>query len=287
MFTKSNPVQRLNLVLIVSICFGEALIMIALPFFGPLPNLAVALIDVALLTLITIPVVNWTVTLPMRKEIHSLESAKHKIVVRENQMLTALNALASAKDNETGSHIIRTQHYVRLLAYRLKSMGHHTHALSDEHIERLIKVAPLHDLGKVGIPDHILHKEGKLTDDERGLIQEHSVIGESILLAAKSADSEVDLITTAIKVAGGHHEKWDGSGYPRNLTGESIPIEARIMAVADVFDALTTDRSYKRAWSIEDACMEIISSSGAAFDPIVVKAFIAERQNFEDIANKN
>lgn len=286
MTTKYNPIKRLNFVLIASICISEALIMFVLPSFGGLSHLGSVILDVILLTLITIPVVQWAVTKPMKKYLDDLVFAQHTISVREDQMLTALNALAKAKDNETGSHIIRTQKYVGLLANRLKSMGHHSQTLTEEHIERLIKVAPLHDLGKVGIPDHILNKEGRFTAEERELMNSHPLIGESILAASQSEEHEMGLISTAIKVAGYHHEKWDGSGYPRNLQGEAIPIEARIMAVADVFDALISDRPYKKAWTIEEAYEEITNNSGITYDPVVVEAFIAERQNFEEVAKR-
>jgi len=271
MFNKTNPIKRLNLVLIVSICLGEALIMFLLPLFETLSTALVVALDVTLLLLIMIPVVKWSVTEPMNKYLHDLESANHTILVRENQMLGALNALASANDNETGNHIIRTQQYVRLLAQRLKMMGYHREILTDEHIERLFKVAPLHDLGKIGIPNEILNKAGKLTADERELINQHSMIGESILLAAQSDSGELDLIATALKITGYHHERWDGSGYPRKLIGESIPIEARIMAVADVFDALVSGRPYKKAWTTNDAYKEIVAKGGIAFDPIVIE----------------
>lgn len=271
--------------MIASIFAGEALIMLVLPSLGTLSALAFVIIDVTLLMLITVPIVWWAVTKPMEKYLHDLESAKRTIVVRENQMLTALNALAKAKDNGTGGHIMRTQQYVGLLANRIKSMGHHTQTLSDEHIERLVKAAPLHDLGKVGIPDHILNKQGRLTDEEIELISSHPMIGESILIASQSEEIEMELISTAIKVAGSHHEKWDGSGYPRKLQGEDIPIEARIMAVADMFDALISDRPYKKGWTLEEAYLEIVNNSGTAFDPVVVQAFIAELQAFELVAN--
>ncbi len=223
----------------------------------------------------------------MRQYLDALASAKHTIAIREDQMLTALNALAKAKDNETGSHIIRTQQYVGLLANRLIIMGYHVQTLTQEHIARLVKVAPLHDLGKVGIPDHILNKEGRFTEEEKELMCSHPMIGESILVASQSAETEMELLSTAIKVAGGHHEKWDGSGYPRKLKGEDIPIEARIMTVADIFDALISDRPYKKGWSVEEAWNEIVNNSGTAFDPIVVEAFIAEREAFEEIASKH
>lgn len=259
--------------------------MFLLPYFGVLSTLASVILDVTLLTLITIPVVRWLVTKPMNQYLHDLESAKHTISLREEQMLIALNALSKAKDDATGGHSMRTQKYVRVLANRLKSMGHHTQTLTEEHIDRLIKVAPLHDLGKVGIPDHILNKEGRFTEEERELVYGHPMIGESILIASQSEEVEMELISTAIKVTGAHHEKWDGSGYPRNLRGEEIPIEARIMTVADVFDALITNRPYKKPWTIDEVYSEIVANSGIAFDPIVVQAFIAERRSFETIAS--
>lgn len=180
---------------------------------------------------------------------------------------------------------MRTQQYVGLLANRLKSMGYHTQTLSDEHIERLVNAGPLHDLGKVAIPDRILNKQERLTDEERELVASHPMIGESILIASQSEEIEMELISTAIKVAGSHHEKWDGSGYPRKLQGEDIPIEARIMAVADMFDALISDRPYKKGWTLEEAYLEIVNNSGTAFDPVVVQAFIAEFQAFELVSN--
>ena len=254
---KYNPIKRLNFVLIASICAGEALIMFVLPSFEGLSHLASVVLDVTLLTLITIPVVNWAVTKPMRQYLDALAFAKHTIAIREDQMLTALNALAKAKDNETGSHIIRTQQYVGLLANRLIIMGYHVQTLTQEHIARLVKVAPLHDLGKVGIPDHILNKEGRFTEEEKELMCSHPMIGESILVASQSAETEMELLSTAIKVAGGHHEKWDGSGYPRKLKGEDIPIEARIMTVADIFDALISDRPYKKAGVLKKPGMRL------------------------------
>ncbi len=286
MKAKYNPIKRLNYVLIASICVGEAFIMYLLPFFGPISSLAAIVLDVALLTLITIPVLQLLVVKPMKKRMHDLEFAEETIVAREDQMLAVLNALAEAKDNDTGSHIVRTQKYVSLLANRLKMMGEFPDILTEGHIEKLVKVAPLHDIGKVGIPDHVLNKRGRLTDEERELMSHHPLIGESILAVSQSEEVEMELISTAIKVAGAHHEKWDGTGYPRHLKGEAIPIEARIMTVADIYDALVSTRPYKKGWPIEKAYNEIISYSGSAFDPIVVKAFIAERENFELIAKQ-
>ncbi len=266
---------------------GEVLTMLVLSFFGALSPLVSVIVNVTLLALITIPIVNWAVIRPMKKTLHDFEFAKHTIAVREDQILAVLYDLAMTADDETSGHIMRTQQYVSLLANRLKSMVPNAQTLTDENIELLVKVAPLHDLGKVNIPDHILGKETPFSDIEKELMYSHPMIGESILATFQSEGFEMDLISTAIKVAGSHHEKWDGSGYPRNLQGEDIPIEARIMSVADVFDALISRRSYKDGWSIEEAYNEIINGSGTAFDPLVVQAFIAERKAFEAIASKD
>jgi len=214
-----------------------------------------------------------------------LELANKKSKDTELQLLTSLNALAKARDNETGNHIVRTQHYVNLLALRLRSEGHYIEQLSDESIAALVKASPLHDIGKVGIPDSILLKNGPLTDEEWVVMKTHTLIGESVLDAAHiTSDGDSDVITKAIKLAGGHHEKWHGNGYPRGLAGQAIPLEARIMSIADNYDALVTNRPYKKAWSHEQAVQEIISKRATHFDPLIVDAFIAEQDVFRGIA---
>ena len=205
----------------------------------------------------------------------------------EKQMLMTLNALALARDNETGNHIIRTQNYVRGLALRLRMMGHYVNELNDQCIDTLYKAAPLHDIGKVGIPDNILNKMGRLSDQEWQVMKSHAAIGEAVL---SSDDIEVGgdqgVVKKAIQIAGGHHEKWDGTGYPRGLKGNAIPLSARIMALADVYDALVSERVYKSGWTHEDAVKEIVSKSGIHFDPLVVAALIEEQSNFQEIAKK-
>ena len=204
-----------------------------------------------------------------------------------DQMLSSLNALAMARDNETGNHIIRTQHYVKVLAERLRSMGHYVEALSDKKIKLLYKAAPLHDVGKVGISDSILLKPGPLTQDEWATMKTHTLIGESVLKSAESQnDMDDDVIATAILIAGGHHEKWDGTGYPRGLRGDRIPLEARIMSLADMYDALVSERVYKQKWTHEMASQEIVSKRGVQFDPVVVEAFLAEAEEFQAIAER-
>jgi response regulator RpfG family c-di-GMP phosphodiesterase len=204
----------------------------------------------------------------------------------ELQFLSTLNALAKARDNETGNHIIRTQHYVNLLAIRLRTDGHYLDLLTVSFVHSLVKAAPLHDIGKVGIPDKILLKKGPLTEAEWTIMKTHTLIGESILQSGdiEKDDAQSDVITKAINIAGGHHEKWDGTGYPRGLAGESIPLEARIMMLADVYDALVSQRVYKKAWTHEDAVKEIKREKGTRFDPFIVDAFIDEMETFREIA---
>ena len=199
----------------------------------------------------------------------------------ESKFLACLNALAMARDNETGNHILRTQQYVKNLALRLKKMGHYTEELSDEMIELLFKAAPLHDIGKVGIPDSILHKPGRLNDEEWQIMKTHATLGRAIFASAELETHEgIGVFNIAMQIAGDHHEKWDGSGYPSGLKGDEIPLPARIMALADVFDALMSKRTYKAAWSFEDVVSEIVSQRDAHFDPLVVDAFMMERAGF-------
>ena len=213
--------------------------------------------------------------------------ANIKIEQSEIQLLSSLNALAKARDNETGNHIIRTPHYVKVLALGLRSEGYYVDCLSDASICLLFKAAPLHDIGKVGIPDSILLKNGPLTDKEWAIMKTHTLIGESVLDAVDVGhDAESDVITKAIKIAGGHHEKWDGSGYPRGLAGENIPLEARIMSIADMYDALVTARVYKEAWPHERAVDEIMSSRGTRFDPVMADVFNIKQDIFREIAKK-
>ena len=221
-----------------------------------------------------------------RQSLEVADSALRKVEMTEAKMLKSLNALAMARDNETGKHILRTQHYVKSIAMRLRSMGYFVSELDDRSINLLFLAAPLHDVGKVGIPDKILHKPGPLTLQERLIMNAHTTLGEAILKSADSDFSEIDVLNVAVQIAGGHHEKWDGSGYPRSLKGDQIPLSARIMALADVYDALVSARVYKEEWAHEDAVTEILAGKGTHFDPCVVDAFIASELEFRNIANE-
>lgn len=214
-----------------------------------------------------------------------LELVNKKVEQSELQLLSSLTALAKARDDETGNHIIRTQNYVKALALRLRESGHYLAELSGESIDLLVKATPLHDIGKIGIPDGILKKEGPLTEDEWVTMKTHTLIGESVLNTLdKNTRDDGDVIVKAILIAGGHHEKWDGSGYPRGLRAQNIPLEARIMSLADMYDALVSRRVYKGAWTHDEAAAEIIAKRGTQFDPVIVDAFIAEQARFQEIA---
>jgi HD-GYP domain-containing protein (c-di-GMP phosphodiesterase class II) len=216
-----------------------------------------------------------------------IQLANQNTIKTEMQFLETLNSLAKARDGETGNHIIRTQHYVKLLANRLQSSGNYLEQITKEYVDALFNSAPLHDIGKIGIPDSILLKKGPLTDAEWTIMKNHSLIGESVMDSAKMDIGDGSkVVEIAIKIAGGHHEKWDGSGYPRGLTGQNIPLEARIMSLADMYDALVSERPYKKAWTHEKASEEIVSKSGKHFDPAVVNAFIAEQEAFREVAIK-
>jgi response regulator RpfG family c-di-GMP phosphodiesterase len=206
--------------------------------------------------------------------------------VRE-QMIDSMTELALTRDNETGLHIQRTKLYVKTLAQILSRAERYRDQLSDELIEKIVTAAPLHDLGKVGIPDQILLKPSRHTADETVIMRTHAMLGETILAAAAGADRmPTSLFNIAARIAGGHHENWDGSGYPRGLAGTNIPLEARLMALADVYDALTTERVYKKSWTHEAASAEIYRLSGKKFDPDLVFAFGQAEARFREIAIK-
>jgi len=199
--------------------------------------------------------------------------------------IRALGRLAEIRDPETGNHLRRTQGYVRTLAEELRWHPRFSAFLSAHNIEVLVKSAPLHDIGKVGIPDHILLKPGKLTAEEWVIMKTHSRLGYlAIEQAAHDAEQRIDFLSMAKEIAHYHHEKWDGSGYPEGLAGDAIPISARLMALADVFDALLAQRVYKAGLPVEEALRIIREGRGSHFDPDVVDAFLARQDEFLAIA---
>jgi putative two-component system response regulator len=175
-------------------------------------------------------------------------------------VIRRLGTAAEYKDNETGLHVVRMSYYAQLIS---RAAG-----FSEEHAEIVFIAAPMHDIGKIGIPDHILRKPGELDNQEWETMKKHTTIGVEIL-----GDQESELMDMARLIALTHHEKWNGTGYPHGLSGEDIPIEGRVVSLADVFDALTSDRPYKKAWPVEDAVALINKESGEQFDPRLVIGF--------------
>ena len=211
----------------------------------------------------------------------------------------ALACLGEARDNETGHHIVRTQHYVEMLAHHLSPHPRFSAALAGRRLDMVIKAAPLHDIGKVGVPDAILLKPGRLTPEEYEIMKRHPQIGaEAIDKAMEQAltgadDATADqapgafaFLSVAREISLGHHEKWDGSGYPAGLSGDAIPVAARLMALADVFDALICKRVYKPAFSLEESTKIIIEGREKHFDPDVVDAFLTLKDPFMDVARR-
>ncbi|EKP0309567.1 HD domain-containing protein [Aeromonas veronii] len=216
--------------------------------------------------------------------IGELKSRNDELNLTRDVAILGLASLAETRDNETGAHIIRTQHYVKALAQYLSRSDWDRYPLDDATIDLLFKSAPLHDVGKVGIPDAILLKPGKLTDDEFTIMKRHPQIGADALASAEAHLDSNSFLRLAREISLTHHEKWDGSGYPAGLAGEAIPLSGRLMAVADVYDALISKRVYKPAFSHEEAKEIIVKGSGSHFDPGIVAAFLACEAQFREIA---
>ncbi len=212
--------------------------------------------------------------------------------MRENDLtqlvvIRALAHLAETRDPETGNHILRTQGYVHQLALHLREHPRFAETLTDRYIDLLTRSAPLHDIGKVGIPDHILLKPGPLNAEEWEIMKTHAKLGsDAIERTQQDIDTPLEFLTLAREIAHWHHERWDGSGYPDGLAGDAIPVSARIMALADVFDALISPRIYKAPMSF-DAAREIIAEGrGTHFDPDIADAFLNDFDTFRGIAQR-
>jgi putative two-component system response regulator len=217
-----------------------------------------------------------------------------EIARRDSQMaaiqdvtILTMASMAETRDTETGNHIRRTQNYVKTLALQLKTHPRFSLFLSDENIDTLYKSAPLHDIGKVGIPDRILLKPGTLTAEEFEIMKTHTTLGWSAINnAERSLGIQAEFLTVAKDIALFHQEKWDGSGYPQGRKGDAIPVAARLMAVADVYDALISRRVYKEPLSHEEAVKIIQQGQGVHFDPDMVDAFLTIQEEFRAIAQR-
>jgi putative two-component system response regulator len=214
---------------------------------------------------------------------HLEELVEEKVkVISATQLSTiyALVKLAESRDDDTGDHIGRTAAYCKLLAEKLLERGEYPHVVNAEFVETVTKASPLHDIGKVGIPDAILLKPGKLTPEEFEIMKTHVIIGHKTLASVLEQCTLNAFIQTGMDITLCHHEKWDGSGYPNGLKGEEIPLSARIMALADVYDALRSKRVYKEGFSHEKSVEIIRQDSGKHFDPLLVELFLQHHREF-------
>ena len=224
-----------------------------------------------------------------QNEFLSAEVARRTSELEAVQDVTilAMASLAETRDAETGKHILRTQRYVKALAEKLRPHPRFANFLTDQNIRTLFKSAPLHDIGKVGIPDRILLKPGRYDAQELEIMKNHTLLGrDAIQLAEDWLGKRVEFLTIAKEIALYHQEWWDGSGYPEALAGESIPVSARLMAIADVYDALISRRVYKERLSHEQAAQIIVEGRGSHFDPDMVDAFIEIQDEFREIAQR-
>jgi len=200
--------------------------------------------------------------------------------------MMALGSIAETRDNETGNHIRRTCAYVELLTKRFAALPAY-HDFPARHWQAIWKAAPLHDIGKVGIPDSILLKPGKLDPEEFEIMKRHTSMGRDALrMAVKRIGAETSFLDVAVEIAYCHHERWDGRGYPENLRGEAIPLSARLMAVADVYDALTSRRVYKAAFPHATAVGILTEERGKHFDPLAIDCFLQDAELFAAIASE-
>ncbi|VVM97899.1 two-component system response regulator [Pseudomonas fluorescens] len=208
-----------------------------------------------------------------------------EVIAIQDVAIQAMASLAETRDNETGNHIRRTQHYIQVLAEHLRDHPRFSHFLTDDTIALLFKSAPLHDIGKIGIPDHILLKPGRYTEEEFEIMKTHTTLGrDAIQHAEDQLGIRAEFLSLAKEIAYSHQEKWDGSGYPQALAGDDIPISARLMAVADVYDALISRRVYKSGMPHAQAVEIIRQGRGTHFDPDVCDAFLDCVEQFQTIA---
>jgi putative two-component system response regulator len=205
--------------------------------------------------------------------------------ISDSQLATllAVSKMAEYRDDETGHHIERTRTFCRIIAEHLRTNPRYENSISDVYVENIFHAAPLHDIGKVGIADSILLKPGKLTFKECEIMKTHAVIGANTLQTVRDKYPKNAFVNTGIAIARSHHEKWDGSGYPDGLAGEDIPLAGRIMALADVYDALRSKRPYKPAFSHEKSCGIILEGAGQHFDPAVIEVFLTVKSEFAAI----
>ncbi|MDZ7619826.1 MAG: HD domain-containing phosphohydrolase, partial [Patescibacteria group bacterium] len=214
--------------------------------------------------------------------------AGERLLALESRELTifALAKLAESRDSETGEHLERIREYCRILGEELSHWESHRDLVDGEYVQLLYLTSPLHDIGKVGIPDRVLLKPGRLTPEEFDIMKQHTILGANTLAAAAAAHPGAPFLTIAREIALTHHEHFNGKGYPTGLKGQEIPLSGRIAALADVYDALTSRRVYKPAYSHEEARTIVLDGGGTQFDPDVVEAFLRREADFIEIRRR-
>jgi putative two-component system response regulator len=198
-------------------------------------------------------------------------------------MIFGLAKLAEIRDTDTGKHLERIRELCRLFASELHTLPKYQNHVDNDYVVRIFQASPLHDVGKVGIPDHILLKPGKLTPEEFEIMKTHTVIGAKTLMDVRQRFPNNQFVKMGIKIALSHHERWDGKGYPEGLLGDNIPLSARIMTIVDVYDAVRSKRVYKPPVSHEETCKIILAGAGSQFDPELVNIFASLRPRFQEI----
>ncbi len=233
----------------------------------------------------------WNLTKIVEQHTQSLETRvqerTHEISQTRDVVFFTLARLAESRDSETGEHLERIESYTRLLVEWLSQNGSYQSELTDHHCDLICRSSILHDIGKVGIPDSVLLKPSRLTREEFEIMKDHTRIGAEALEDSALHSSACDFLSIAAEIARYHHERFNGTGYPHGISGDEIPLAARIVAVADVFDALTSERVYKKAMPAEEARMLIISESGEHFDPEIIVAFEAQWDHFKQFSQRS
>ena len=223
----------------------------------------------------------------INEQAQKIQSQNEKVIAMQNNTIIGMANLVENRDVDTGEHVKRTSAYVKMLAEEAKNTLEYRNVLTDKYISLVVKAAPMHDIGKIVVPDAILKKPGKLTLDEFLQIQRHTIEGARIVHEVLDDNSDPEYVKIAAEIALCHHEKWNGSGYPQQLEGLDIPVCARIMALADVFDALVSMRCYKEPFSCDEAFQIIQDASGKHFDPVLVDCFLKIRPKIEEYIKLN
>ena len=215
-----------------------------------------------------------------------VQKKTEELAQMQNALILVLADIVESRDKNTGAHVRKTAAYTEIILKHMRKKGYYTDMLTDSYISDVVNSAPLHDVGKIQVPDAILNKPGRLTDEEFTIMKKHTTAGQEILSQAIALVPNSGYLDEARNLAAYHHEKWDGSGYPYGIAGTEIPLSARVMAVADVFDALVSKRSYKKPFTYEEAIKIIKDGSGKHFDPLIVDAFLSAEDEVRLVEQK-